>query len=295
MNRLTLLVLIALVVAACKVKPDKDEIQTAQDEARFDETSAALEERFGDLYETLPVSELAGFLQSVNAEYNPSFVNDPSNAESYLATPEYAALNLGLYYTDLHYVAAFGQTDQAMAIYDAMSTLADSIGTGRALNQALLADFDGEMSPETKQMLEKALTDASSNLNTSNRPQLSTLVLVGIVVERLHLIHQTVDQVRADEELSEDLVGLMVTPLLKAAMEQKPHIDRLVEAVNLIRGEEIGEGLQLIYELQNVYTEYAEIGEEMDRTEVVDAGALDSLFEVVTDIRNAITTAGDST
>ena len=91
-----------------------------------------------------------------------------------------------------------------------------------------------------------------------------------------------------------ETIGLMVTPLLKAAADHKPQVDRLVEAIQLIRTDasEDGEGLRLLFELQNKFNEMEELAQEIDRTEVLDPGVLDSLFEVVADLRGSATDPG---
>jgi len=284
------LFVVALILAgvfACK-QANKEELQQLKDEETFDETSAALQERFGGLYEMLPISEMGSYLESINAEYNGEFANDPAKAAEYRSTPEEAAVNLGIYYMDLHYVAAYQKTDLVAAYYNAMQSLAEEIGIGRALNQVILEDFQENLldNPEAKKIVENALVEASKNLNTDNRPRISTLVMAGLMIERLHLMASIILQSQENEDLAPEEINLMITPLMKGLFQQKDNIDKMAEAINLVRtADDSAEAFPLIYELQGEYNKLAGMKDEIDLTEVVDPALLGTLIDIIEDIR----------
>ncbi len=280
--------------AACK-EANKEELQQAKDQIAFDETSKALEERFGDLYATLPVSELGAVLEAMDADYDEAFINDPGRAGEYLSIPAQSAANLGIYYMDIHYAAAYQKSDQVAALYNAMQILADTLGTGRALNQAILDNFNEnlEQNPEAKKIIEEAMVEASKNLNTNNRPRIATIVMAGIVVERLYLMASIIDQSKEKEGLTDEQVNLMISPMVKALALQKENVDRMVEAINLVRQtEDKAEIMPLFYELQNEYAKITELKDEIDRTEVVNPSVLGTLYDVIIDIREKVVQPG---
>ncbi len=286
--------LLIIGLAACK-EANKEELQQAKDQIAFDETSKALEERFGDLYATLPVSELGAVQEAMDADYDEAFINDPGRAGEYLSIPAQSAANLGIYYMDIHYAAAYQKSDQVAALYNAMQILADTLGTGRALNQAILENFNEnlEQNPEAKKIIEDAMVEASKNLNTNNRPRMATIVMAGIVVERLYLMASIIDQSKEKEGLTDEQVNLMISPMVKALALQKENVDRIVEAINLVRQpEDKAEIMPLFYELQNEYAKITELKDEIDRTEVVNPSVLGTLYDVIIDIREKVVQPG---
>lgn len=293
MKNIFVFALMIIGLAACKA--DKEELQQAKDQIAFDETSKVLQERFGDLYATLPVSELGAVLEAMDADYDEAFINDPGRAGEYLSIPAQAAANLGIYYMDIHYAAAYKKRDLVASLYNAMQILADSLGTGRSLNQAILDKFSEnlEQNMEAKKIIEDALIEASKNLNTNNRPRISTIIMAGIVVERLYLMASIIDQSKEKEGLTDDQVNLMISPLVKSLALQKDNVDRMIEAINLVRQpEDKAEIMPLFYELQNEYAKIAELKDEIDRTEVVEPSILGTLYDVIIDIREKVVQPG---
>jgi len=286
MKKLSVFALLVLAIVSCQTKPNKEELAEIKKTEEFDETTKVLSERFASIYETVPNSELGAYLESVDADYNGLFINDPGLASSYLISPEQSAIALGVYYMDITYAGAYKKRDQTSALYGAMVMLADSIGMGRALNQAILEKFHDELedNPVAKNYVTDALVEGSKNLNTDNRPRLSTLIMAGIVIERLHLLSSIIDQATETEDLDAQDLNLMITPLMH---------NLLVEAVNLVRTpDDEAEGFRLLYELQQAYSRLEEKKDEIDPTESVDPEVLTGIFVVVKDLRSQIVKAG---
>lgn len=286
---------LVIVFAACTTKSNKDEIEQLKETAKFDEQSKVISERFNAIYNTLPSSELAGYLASVDADYNGAFINDPGNASEYLISPERTALALGVYYMDIHYTAAYNKSDQTTLIYDAMALLADSVGMSRVFNQAMLQEFNDQLedNPEAKKYIEDALAQGSKKLNTSNRPRLSALVMAGFVIERLYILTSIINEARDNSELAGPDLNLMITPLMQAVASQSDNIDQMVESINLIRtADDKAEGFVLMYELQEEYATLEAMKDDIDTTESVDPQVLDDIFTVIIDLRTRIVTPG---
>ncbi len=286
---------LVIVFAACTTKSDKDEIEQIKETAKFDETTKVMGERFNAIYNTIPSSELAAYLESVDAAYNGTFINDPGKASEYLISSEQTALALGVYYMDIHYAAAYKKSDQTTLIYDAMALLADSVGMGRVFNQAMLKEFNEQLedNPEAKKYIEDALVQGSKNLNTSTRPRLATLIMTGFVIERLYLLTSIINEARDNSELAGPDLNLMITPLMQAVARQSDNIDQMVESINLIRtADDEAEGFVLMYELKQEYAALEAIKDDIDATETVDPQILDNIFTVIVDLRTRIITPG---
>lgn len=295
MKNLIVVILLTLLVAACQTKPNKEELEEIKQTEQFDEQTKVISERFASMYETIPTSELAAYLESVDAEFNGTFINDPGRANEYLISHEQAALAAGVYYMDMMYVAAYKKRDQVGELYDALAVLTDSIGVGRVFNQAVLQQFSEQLedNPEAKKFVKDALVEASKNLNTNDRIRISTLIMAGIVIERLHLLKSIIDQAVSQESLDKQDLDLMITPLMRAVADQRENVIGLVEAVNLVRTpDDQAEGFTLLYELSHEYDRLEEAAKDMDFTQSVDPAVFSGIFEVVGDLRQNLVTPG---
>ena len=281
--------LILSVFTYCK-KANKEEIQQVKDQETFDETSGAIAEQFGDMAAKVSVSELGAQLQSMGAEYNGSFINDPTNAESYTSNEIKAAANLGVYYTDLNYVMAYDQRDLAVSLFSSAQALSEELGVGRFFDQAIMNRFEESMTEEGKALVQNSLEEASKNLRTENRPRISGLVLAGVLIERMHLIGSIIDQTRDQEGLSDEERSLLVTPAMKMAVSQKDNFKSVVEYLVTVRNADDPNPIfwQNLNSINNEFAELEAIKEQLDRTEAVDPSVLNDLFASVDEARAEI-------
>jgi hypothetical protein len=273
----------------CK-KANKEEIQQVKDQETFDETSAALAEQFSGMVSTISVSELGGQLQAMGAEYNGLFLNDPANAESYAANEIKAAANLGIYYVDMNYAAAYDKRDMAVSLFSSAQSLSEGLGVGRFFDQAVMNRFGESMTGEGKAAVQNSLQEASKNLRTENRPRITGIILGAVLIERMHLLGSIIDQTRDQEGLSDEDRSLLVTPAMKAAVQQKDNFKSVVEYLVTVRNADDPNPIfwRNLNSINNEFAELDAIKEQLDRTEAVDPSVLNDLFASVDEARGEI-------
>jgi hypothetical protein len=281
--------LILIGLTYCR-KPNKEEIQQVKDQEKFDETTAAIAERFEGMVTKISVSELSANLQSLGADFNDSFINDPANVESYTSNEIKAASNLGVYYVDMNFVAAYDKRDLAVALYSSAQSLSENLGVGRFFNQTVLARFEESMTAEGKAAVQNSLQEASKNLRIENRPRISGIVLAAVLIERLHLVGAIIDQTRDLEGLSDEERSLLVTPAMRAAVQQKDNFKNVVEYLATVRNADDPNPIfwRNLNSINNEFADLDAIKDQLDRTETVDPALLNGLFASVDEARAQI-------
>ena len=287
-RNLIIVIAVLALIANCKPKDTQEEIQQAKDVEQFDETTAAIAEEFKGMVSTVGIAELGGQLEAAGAEFNESFVNDPANVDSYIGNEVLTAANVGIYYVDMNYLAANGKRDMAVASYSAAQKLANEIGVGRFFDQAVLERFQENMTEEGKAALISSMEDASRNLNTQNRPRVTAMMLGGVLIERLHILGAIIDEAEENEDLTQEQLSLLVTPIMKAIIAQKDNITQVIEYLNLVRTDEDPKFFTYLYTIDNEFKELENLKEQLDRTEPVSPGVLDNLYIDVNEIRTQI-------
>ena len=103
----------AVVVSSCGGGGSKEESSDASSE--FD---AAKEQVAADVSKVLkdlpPPSEVPYLLMNAGAEFDPNIINSIDKMESYQASESKAALNLGVYATDIGYLASYEKAEMAL-------------------------------------------------------------------------------------------------------------------------------------------------------------------------------------
>ena len=274
-------------------KADKEEIQQVKDQEKFDETSAAVAERFEGMASTISIAELSGQLQSMGAEFNSEFINDPANVGSYTTDDIKTAANLGIYYVDINYAAAYDKRDLAVSLFNSAQSLANELGVGRFFDQAILTKFEESMTAEGKAVVENSLQEASKNLNTENQPRISGIILAGVLVERMHLLGSIIDQARDQEGLSDEDRSLLVMPAMRAAVQQKDNFKNVVEYLKTVRNADDPNPIfwRNLNSINNEFATLEEVKAQLDRTEAVDPSVLNGLFAAVNETRADVVAA----
>jgi len=92
--------------------PKTDTDQNAKD---FDSAEESMNEQVQDVINNLPPpSEIPYLLQGTGAEFNQSLLNDRNKVDKYSTISDKAALNLGVYTTDIGYLSSYEKTQEAI-------------------------------------------------------------------------------------------------------------------------------------------------------------------------------------
>jgi hypothetical protein len=203
---------------------------------KFDEeTKAVYSEKAEALFhEMVGPAELPYALMSIGADFAENIPNDPNKAETYKKSRELAAVNLGIYVTDISYVVAYHQYELAKEYYLAGNELAEFLGEGRIFNQALLRDYGDRIEEDSAiTQLKQAVIDARMSFKRNNRARIGTLILTGIFIERLYMATQILSNYPGDD-LPAEVKQNVLAPLMTSIYNQKTALNNLIEYVNEI-------------------------------------------------------------
>lgn len=283
--------LILVGLTNCK-QANKEEIEQVQEQEKFDETSAAIAEQFSGMVATASIEEVAAMLESMGADFNADFVNDPAKVETYLADTVLMGANLGIYYVDIIYAAANEQSDLARSLFTSAQTLSNGIGVGRSFDQAILDRFEGNLNDDQKELVQNTLKEASKNLNTNNRPRVTSFVLAGVLLERLHILGSIIDAAN-DLDLDDEQKSLLITPAMKMAVQQRENFAKVVEYININRTPSDPPYFRDLNSITNEFDALVEVAAQLDRKETVDPSVLNGLFAAVAETRRDVTEPGE--
>jgi len=134
------------------------------------------------------VFEITNMLIAIDASYIIGITNNPNNVEKYL-TEQSKAYNLGVYTADLAYSTTYNEKADVQRFFKATELLASSLSITSAFDKDLANQIESNMDNKDKlvTLITKMSQDAYSYLNKQGRPELSYIILSGIVIEGLYL------------------------------------------------------------------------------------------------------------
>lgn len=199
-------------------------------------------------------SEIPFLLQSTGAEFNPDLLSDITRANEYETSIDKAALNLGIYATNVGYLASYEQVQLALNYMEGCQSLAEIIGVASSFDLSLLSRFEENLGKRDSLagLLDEGMKMAEQRLGDDDRLNTAALVLAGSFIEGIYLavmIVETYPEGKTNHENLEPLIEIILDqkqPLLDliVLMEDLP-IDNMIDKI-------IGElkVLKFIYEDQ---------------------------------------------
>lgn len=242
-----------------------------------------------------PPSEVPYLLLQAGADFNQNVINDitAEKLEAYQKDESTAALNLGVYATDIGYLASYEKSELALDYMGECQKLAAPVGVADAIDYGMIARFESNM--ENKDSLSAVINDvmAKSGERLSELDELNSaaLLLAGSWVEGIYVSTQIVQNYPTD--LPEEARNLILTDLVKVIIQQKTSLNDLLKVMNDVpesaevnnMKDELGK-IKAIYdgELQEIETQIA----ENTGAFVLEPSTLDNLASEVKRIRSSI-------
>ncbi len=218
---------IAGLLVACGGGEKKQEAATDE----FDKAATELKDKVERvIYEIPPPAEIPFIIQATGADFNPDIVNTLSKAEKYKATNKVAALNLGVYATDIGYLVTYERVQDALNYMEASLSLAESIGIQNAIDQGLIQKFESNLNEKDTlaNIINNVIENSDDYLKENERNNIAALVLAGTFIEGLYISTQLVDTYPKDM-LPDDAKNLILTPVIKLILDQeKPLADMII-------------------------------------------------------------------
>lgn len=197
----------------------------------FNQAEESLKDQIQDLVYNIPSpSEIPYLLQATGAEFNQSLLNDRKKADSYGSRSDKAALNLGVYTTDIGYLSSYDKTQEAIDYLNASKKLADNLGVIGTFDTEVLKSFESNISNKDSlaNILDKAVKSTDKYLKDDSKNRLAALLLTGSFIEGLYISTGVIKSYPKDI-LPNDARNLILTPLITVILNQEKSVDEMAK------------------------------------------------------------------
>jgi hypothetical protein len=260
----------------------------------FKEAEESMKSQIEDVVYNIPSpSEIPYLLQATGAEFNPSLVNDRKKADSYAARPDKAALNLGVYASDIGYLSSYDKTQEAIDYLNSVKGLADNLGIIGSFDAEMLKKFEQEIANKDSlgALLNKSVKQTELYLKDGSRDKLAALMLTGSFAEGLYISTGLIKSYPRDL-LPTDKRLLVLTPLISVILNQQKSIDELLKMLAGI--EQVEPVTGIVADLKTLQANYRamDIQEKIKQNranEVLNDKNLEEITKIVEKLRKSIT------
>ena len=287
---LTLAIIIGLV--SCGKQAANDE-STENSEAFEQAENEVIDQIESVVYDIPSPSEIPFLLEATGAEFNESLINDIGKIGEYEITNDGAALNLGVYATDIGYLVSYEKVQEALTYMSSTKSLADHLGVSGSINVSLLERFEGNLSNKDSlaYILNEAIGETDQFLKNDDRTRMAALLITGSFIEGLFISTELIKTYPKDL-LPEDSRNLVLTPLMRVILEQEKSLNDLIGLLETVeQAQPVGGIKGQLAELQELYTKL-NIQEQIENNQsslVLTDAILIDITTKVNEIRTSIT------
>lgn len=229
-HRLFCISLCALLIVASCGGPKENQEDVASD-VTFSEAEQKLISDISKVISDLPPPSIVpNTLMKIGTEYDPDLVNSIEKIEEYQTDEDKAAMNLGIYATDVGYQVAYSQVEESLSHMEALQRLAETVGVSTAFDVSLMEKYEKSMTdPDSlASLLNSTMLLAEQRLESSDRLAMAGLVLTGSFVEGLYLVIKIIEDYQ-DGSLTEQQRNEKLQPLVKIILDQREPLSDVIE------------------------------------------------------------------
>lgn len=254
-------VISALIIAglsSCGKSSDSSKNSDDYRKAQEDTLKQQIEEV---VYNIPSPTEIPYLLQATGADFNESLINSRTKVDQYASRNDKAALNLGVYVTDVGYLSSYDKTQEAISHLGAAKTLAENLGVVGAFDIELLQKFEANISNKDSlsRLLDNTIKKTEDFLKDDNRNRLSALVIAGSFVEGLSISTGLI-KTYPKNVLPEDKKNQVLTPLMRIILQQKKSVSELVKMLSAV--EQTEPVATIVTDLKSLESAYASLNIE---------------------------------
>lgn len=242
-----------------------------------------------------PPSEVPLLLMAAGADFSPEVINTitAEQVESYQQSEAKAALNLGVYASDIGYLTSYEESETALDYMGECQKLAAPVGVADAIDYGMISKFERNM--ENKDSLTAVINEvmqkSGQRLSQLDELNSAALLLSGIWVEGIY-ISTTIVSTYPDD-LPEESRTLILEPLVKIVMDQKASLNDLLAVLNDVpESDEVNNMKQQLEKVKAIYDgELAEVEKQIAENTggfVLKPSAIANLAQEVGGIRSSI-------
>lgn len=240
-----------------------------------------------------PPSEVPYLLLNAGAEFDANIINSLERMESYQTSEAKAALNLGVYATDIGYLTSYEKSELALDYMGECQKLAAPVGVSGAIDYGMISRFESNMENKDSlaNIINEVMQKSGERLSELDELNSAALLLAGSWIEGVYISSTIVNTY--PDDLPEESRTLILEPLVKIVIDQKVSLADLLQVMNDVP--ETADVTSMIADLEKVKAIYdgelAEVEQQIaDNTGdfVLTPSTLDNLSAEVARIRSSI-------
>lgn len=286
------LLLLTLLITACGGGGSQKTSEAASEE--FDEAKSQIISGINKVIKDLPPpSEVPYLLMATGSDFDPSVLSNVDRVKEYLSPASKAAMNLGVYLTDVGYLSSYEKAQESLNYIGACQELAEAVGISAAMDIKLISRFERNLNDKDslKVLVDEVILNANERLGALERMNTAGLILTGTYVEGLFISTQLIRNY--PDDLPEPTRSLILNPLIKIVIDQKDALDDLLLVLSDLSDDQaVADIAEELKRIQKIYdTELAEVSNQISQNEgntTFSADVLNSLTDTTAEIRNGI-------
>ncbi|MDW3210448.1 MAG: hypothetical protein R8N23_11305 [Reichenbachiella sp.] len=215
--KLLVILFVSISIYNCGGKSNTDERKKIEQMLAQEKESKTIHD-IDQLIKDLPAPSLVPFtLKSINAEFKSELINDLGNLEKYKGKADKMAMNMGVYASDVNYLAAYGREEQCLEYLKASHAMAQELGDSTIYDEAHLQNFLGHIKNQNQEEISKILSElfvtTSIQMEEDHHLNMAGLALAGSFIEGMYQAVVTIDkapETEANEKILRPLVELVL-------------------------------------------------------------------------------------
>jgi hypothetical protein len=221
-------------ITACGADPNGEKEDT--DTTTQNEVVQSLEKVLTDIPNP---SDIPYQLKSTGADFSAEIPNPYTNVEKYLITNNKAALNVGVYSTDVGYVSVYEQVQNALDYIKAVERLGDKLDITNAFDPKMQERFKGNISKvdSLTSIINEALSKSDQYLKDNDRNSIAALIFTGSFIEGLYISTQII-ATYPEDLLPKDAKDQVLLGLVRIITQQDKPLEDLIKALKSLEEEE---------------------------------------------------------
>lgn len=212
-KRLFTLLLAIVFLANCSSSTGNEEGKSKEELAE-EKTIHDIEKLLSDM----PPPSLVPFtLKSIGAKFDKAHINSLDKMEEYKSNRDKMALNMGVYASDISYLAAYGHEEDCISYLETSHSMAEFLGDSAIYDKSHLDEFRGHVKngnqEEISKLLGKLFMETSIQMEEDHHLTMAGLALTGSFVEGLYqavITLEAYDDSDASKKLLEPLVKIVL-------------------------------------------------------------------------------------
>ena len=184
-----------------------------------------------------PTSEVPALLQLSGADFNPTLVNAAGKSSGYTTTTDKAALNLGVYASDIGYLSVYDKTQDVITYLKSAEKLANHLGLNNTFGAEMQQRFQKNVNNKDSlvKIVDESMNYVNSFLKEGNRDATAALIVTGSFIEGLYLSTGLIEKYPKD--VPADVRNQTLTSLITSITKQEESLDDLIEILEEVKSD----------------------------------------------------------